>query len=42
MPKGMGNQSENNDMITADYDEVRLNDLNHFLHLYTPVEANPR
>jgi len=39
MPKGMGNQSENSDMIAADYNEVRTNDQNHFLHPYTHFDT---
>jgi putrescine---pyruvate transaminase len=39
MSKGTENQLENNDMLTADYNEVRLNDLNHFLHPYTHFDT---
>jgi putrescine aminotransferase len=39
MPKGMKNQSENSDIIAADYNEVRTNDLNHFLHPYTHFDT---
>ncbi len=39
MSTRLGNLSENNDLSAPDYDEVRSNDLNHFLHPYTHFDT---
>jgi adenosylmethionine-8-amino-7-oxononanoate aminotransferase len=39
MPTESGTQSENRDLIHADYKDVWLNDLNHFLHPYTHFDT---